>query len=72
MTKLQQTLMQQLKQSNPPAFNFINNARQAGSNPEQLVNKILKEQNITGTKLDEFKTQLKGMGVPIEILNKLG
>lgn len=64
--------MTQLKQNNPQAYRFITNAMQSGSNPEQLANSVLKQNNITGKKLEEFKQQLRPYGVPDEILNKLG
>ena len=64
--------MSQLKQKNPQAYSFINNAMKTGSDPAVLANKVLKDNNITGAKLEEFKQHLKHFGVPDDILNKLG
>lgn len=65
-------LMSQLQRSNPQAFSFINNAMQSGQQPEELLNKMMKEYNMTGAKLEEFKKQAHQAGVPNDILNKLG
>lgn len=65
-------LMTQLKKQNPQAYSFINNAMHNGTDAEAMANKLLKDNNITGTRLDDFKKQLKSYGVPDNILNKLG
>lgn len=45
---------------------------QSGQNPNELANRLLKENNITGQRLDEFKKQAHQLGVPNEVLNNLG
>lgn len=69
---LQQQLLGQLKQNNPQAYNFVTTAMQSGQNPNELANRLLKENNITGQRLDEFKKQAHQLGVPNEVLNNLG
>lgn len=64
--------MTQLKKQNPQAYSFLTNAMQTGSDPQSIANKLLKDNNITGNKLEEFKKQLRPYGVPADILNKLG
>lgn len=69
---MQQMLMNQLQRNNPQAYSFINNAMQSGQQPEELLNKMMKEYNMTGTRLEKFKKQAQQAGVPTDVLNKLG
>ena len=66
---LQQMLMSKLQQVNPAGYNEITKAMKSGANPETMVRNIIKEQNVD---VSQLRKQAGQLGVPPDILNKLG
>lgn len=66
---LQQMLMSKLQQVNPAGYNEITKAMKTGANPEAMVRNIIKEQNVD---VSQLRKQAEQLGVPPDILNKLG
>ena len=61
--------MNQLQARNPQAFQMINQARNSGTNPQELIRQMMN--GVTPEQMQNVLTQAKNMGVPPEILNQV-
>lgn len=64
-------LMQNLQTRNPQAFNQINNAMNSGSNPQEFMQQMMKNGNISPEQMSGVLNQAKQMGVPENVLQQV-
>lgn len=69
---LQKLLMGRLQQVNPAGYNFLAEAMKSNKNPEQVLNELIKNNQVTPVQLNQVKEQAAKYGAPQDILNKLG
>lgn len=66
-----QMMMKNLQGRNPQAFNQISNAINSGTNPQDFMQQMMKNGNVTPEQMSNVLNQAKQMGVPNEILSQV-
>ena len=61
--------MEQLQTKNPQAFQMINQAKNSGANPQQLIKQLVG--NVNPQQMQQVLNQAKQMGVPDVILSQV-
>lgn len=66
-----QMLMGNLRSRNPQAFSQINSAMQSGANPQNFLQQMMKNGNVTSEQMSNVINQAKQMGVPDNVLQQV-
>lgn len=66
-----QMMMRNLQGRNPQAFNQVNSAMQNGAKPQDFLQQMMKNGNITPEQMSSVLNQGKQMGIPDNVLREV-